>query len=284
MQDLNIHSYARLSNQVKMPRLGFGTGIFVPWTDNQAKVARTAIDAGYRLFDVASIYYTEGGIGKAIRESGIPREEFFISSKMWNLSIRRGRKYMITEFEETLRRLQTDYLDLYLIHWPVQGTYMEAWEFMEDLYYAGKVRAIGICNISRHNLMELYFRGDIMPHVLQAEMHPYCQNLYTRQCAKEFNIHYEAVFPFARGQTYIGNPVLTQIGAKYGKNIFQVILRWELQNGVSVLPGSTNPAHITSNADIYDFTLTEEDMRLIRDMNIGKSWMMKADLISDTAL
>lgn len=284
MEKLTINSYVKLSNQVKMPRLAFGTGIFVPWTSEQAKVIQTAIDCGYRLFDVASIYFTEGGVGKAVKESGIPREEFFLASKLWNLSIRRGKKDMIREFEETLRRLQTDYLDLYLIHWPTQGSFMQAWEFMEDLYVSGRVRAIGVCNVSRQHLMELYLRGDELPHVHQGEYHPYCTNLYDRLCTRDLGIHYEGVFPFARGATYLGNEILGKIGGKYGKTIFQVILRWAIQNGVTVVPGSTNPDHIRANADIYDFCLSEEDMREINGMNIGKSWMMTKELLTDTSL
>jgi methylglyoxal/glyoxal reductase len=276
-EKLTIKSFARLSNQVAMPRIGLGSAALVPWTENQVKVYRAAIECGYRLLDVASIYFTETACGKGIQESGIPREEFFISSKLWFNNMRRGRVAMIQEFEESLRRLRTDYLDLYLFHWPTQGSFMDAWEFMENLYYAGRVRAIGISNCTRQHIMEIIYRGDIVPHVHQNEFHPYNIDDYNMIFCERFGIHFEGFFPFGRGKSFLNEPVIKRIGEKYGKNVFQTILRWNLQHGVTVIPGSVNPAHMKSNTEIYDFELTPEEMAEIDSLNSGKRWCMKME-------
>lgn len=266
MEKLTFGSYAELSNRVKMPLLGFGAAEVAEWTRDQTKVVRTAIEAGYRLIDCAAIYYTERGVGQAVRESGIPREKFFLTSKAWNSDMRMGRKWMLRQFEETLRRMQTDYLDVYYMHWPVQGNFIDSYKVLEELYYSGRVRSIGISNVNRRHFLELMAACDVVPHAHQDEFHPFCMNNYNRIFDQKHNIHFEAFLPVVRGKIE-GIPILEKLAEKYGKTVYQIVIRWDIQHGVSTIPRSSNPKHIYSNCDIFDFELTPEDMSAIDSLN-----------------
>lgn len=267
MNKLTIDSTIMLNNRVRMPLIGFGCAEIAPWTADQERIIRTAIDAGYRLLDTASGYETEHGVARAWKGSGIDREKFFITTKLPSSCIRYGKKDMIRNFEASLRNLKTDYVDLYLIHWPPQGKIQEAWRFLEGLYYSGRVRALGISNLNRRHWLEVMACNEIMPQVQQDEFNPYRMNEYNRLFCEHHNIHFEAFLPLARGHLR-NNPLLLRLAEKYGKNTFQIILRWDIQHGITAIPRSSNPEHICSNIDIYDFKLTEEEMMQIDSLNI----------------
>lgn len=266
MEKLSFETYAELSNRVKMPLLGFGAAEVDAWTNNQTKIVRTAIEAGYRLIDTAAVYYTERGVGQAVKESGIPRDKFFLTSKAWNADMRMGRKWMLRQFEETLRRLQTDYLDLYYMHWPVQGKFIDSYKVLEELYYTGRVRAIGISNVNRRHFLELMAACEVTPHAHQDEFHPFCMNNYNRIFDQKHHVHFEAFLPVVRGRIE-GCKILETLAEKYNKSVYQIVIRWDLQHGVSTIPRSSNPKHIYSNCDVFDFELTPEDMAAIDSLN-----------------
>jgi diketogulonate reductase-like aldo/keto reductase len=275
LSNLTIDSTIMLNNRVRMPLIGFGCAEITPWTSEQERIIRTAIDAGYRLLDTAIAYETEHGVGNAWRSSGIDREKFFISTKVPSGAIRSGRKEIVRSFEQSLRNLRTDYVDLYLIHWPPQGKIQEAWEILEYLYYSGRTRAIGISNLNRRHWLEVMASCEVMPHVQQDEFHPYRMNEYNRIFCEQHNIHFEAFLPVARGLLR-ENPILKQLAEKYNKNTFQIILRWDLQHGVTAIPRSSNPKHIADNIDLYDFELTEEEVAMIDSIN--KEGQMNRDI------
>lgn len=267
MKKLTINSTIMLNNRVEMPLLGFGAAEIAPWTSQQEKIVRYAIDAGYRLLDTAIAYQTEHGVGEAVRNSGIPREEFFITTKVPSAAVRRGSKEIVRCFEQSLRNLRTDYVDLYLIHWPPQGKTAEGWKILEQLYYTGRVRAIGMSNLNRRHWLDIMANCEVMPHVQQDEFHPLRMNEYNRIFCERYGIHFEAFLPVMRGLLR-ENSVLKELAEKHGKNTFQIILRWDLQHGVTAIPRSSNQEHIISNADLFDFELSEEDMARIDALNI----------------
>lgn len=266
MEKLEFNSTIQMSNGVKIPRLGFGTAEIAPTLKEQIKIIHDAIDVGYRLLDTAAIYHTERGVGQAVKESGIDRDAFFISTKIWNGEARRGKEAVIRSFEESLRRLQTDYVDLLILHWPVPGKIVDTWKVMEDIYYSGRARALGISNVERYQHLELVQNCDIMPHVQQDSYNPMCRNLYNKIYCDSHHIVFEAFCPIMRGQIFELKE-LQEIGSKYNKNPVQVVLRWDIQSGVVTIPRTSNKAHMISNADIYDFELSDEDMRVINGLN-----------------
>jgi len=263
----NLQDTTTLHNGVKMP--WFGLGVFLveegPELENAVK---TAIKNGYRSIDTAAIYGNEEGVGRGIRqgmeEAGISREELFITSKVWNADL--GYESTIAAYETSLSKLGLEYLDLYLIHWPVAGKFKEAWRALETLYKDGRVKAIGVSNFLIHQLEELMKDAEIKPMVDQMEHHPRLTQKELQAFCKENDIQFEAWSPLMQGQL-LDNADLKEIGNKYGKSIAQVILRWNLQNGIVTIPKSTKEHRIIENASIFDFELTKEDMERIDGLN-----------------
>ena len=260
--------YTILNNGVKMPMEGFGV-FQVRDTEVCQQAVRDAIDVGYRLIDTAASYGNEEAVGAAIRSCGVAREDLFITTKLWVTdSSYDGAK---RAFEDSCRKLGLEYLDLYLLHQPM-GDYYGAWRALEELYKEGRIRAIGVCNFYPHVLADFCETVEIMPAVNQVELHPFFQQPKALELMKEYEVQPEAWGPFAEGKHGIfTHPVLTEIGAKYGKSAAQVALRWNVQRGVTVIPKSTHRARMEQNLDIWDFRLTDEDMAAIAPLDIGHS-------------
>lgn len=253
-----------LANGVQMPRVGFGTYKLTDAGEIEAAVA-TALAVGYRSIDTASLYRNEEEIGAAIAASAIPRDELFLTSKVWNDE--QGYDSTLGAFERSLGRLGTDYLDLYLVHWPRTAT-PETWRALERLYAEGLVRAIGVCNHLQHHLKDLLRTARVRPMVNQYEMHPWLQQPRLLEYCTEMGIAVEAWAPIIKGRA-AEDPQLVAIGARHGKTAAQVCLRWELQRGVVVIPKSAHPARIAENADLFDFTLTDDEMAVIATLDRG---------------
>lgn len=248
-----------LNTQDKMPLLGLG--VYKATAPNEVETAISyALESGYRLIDTASVYKNEEGVGRAVKSASIPREELFITTKVWNTAQRIGS--IDSAFERSLERLQLDYVDLYLIHWPVPGCYLDTWRELEKIYASGRAKAIGVSNFEVQNLEELFQISGIVPAVNQIEYHPLLNQNELRQYCQARNIAVQAYAPLARG-AYLSKDTLIQIGRKYGKNPAQVGLRWMVQKGISVIPKSTKQERIISNADIFDFQLNEIEMMAI---------------------
>ena len=263
----NLQDTTTLHNGVKMP--WFGIGVFkVEEGPELVHAVRAAIKNGYRSIDTAAIYGNEEGVGQGIREgiqeAGITREDLFVTSKVWNADL--GYESTIQAYETSLKKLGLDYLDLYLIHWPVEGKYKEAWRALETLYKAGKIKAIGVSNFQTHHLEELMKDAEIKPMVNQVEYHPRLTQKEVQTFCQEHGIQLEAWSPLMQG-LLLNNEVLTEIATKYNKSVAQVILRWDLQNGVVTIPKSTKEHRIIENANVFDFELTKEDMERIDDLN-----------------
>ncbi|GAA4710972.1 aldo/keto reductase [Brevibacillus fulvus] len=269
----NLQDTTTLYNGVHMPWMGLGV-FKVDEGPELEHAVKTAIKHGYRSIDTAAIYGNEAGVGRGIRqglkEAGISREELFVTSKVWNSDL--GYEATLTAYELSLQKLTLDYLDLYLIHWPVAGKFTEAWRALETLYKEGRVKAIGVSNFQIHHLQELMNMAEIKPMVNQVEFHPRLIQTELRAFCREQNIQLEAWSPLMQGQL-LDNPLLQQIAAKYHKSVAQIILRWDLQNGVVTIPKSTKEQRIIENADVFDFQLTTEDMqqieRLNQDLRVG---------------
>lgn len=263
--------YTTLNNGVKMPMLGFGV-----FQISDANVCEQtvfdSINTGYRLIDTASVYGNERAVGAAIRKSGVLREEMFVTTKAWISEM--GYESTLQAFEASLTRLGLDYLDLYLIHMPF-GDYYGAWRAMEELYAAGRVRAIGVCNFEPDRLMDLCYHVKVVPAVNQVETHPFTQQAEAMRIMKTFGVQIEAWGPFAEGRNNLfTNPVLAGIGRKYGKSVAQVVLRWHLQRGVVAIPKSVHKERMEENFAIEDFMLTEEDMATISVMDTARSLIL----------
>ncbi|MFS1517353.1 aldo/keto reductase [Bacillus sp. SCS-151] len=259
----SISSTVSLHNGIDMPWLGLG--VYKAEDGKQViDAVKAAIRAGYRSIDTAAIYKNEEGVGQAIKQSEIPREQLFITSKVWNSD--QGFESTLRAFEESLARLNLDYLDLYLIHWPVEGKYKETWRALEQLYKDGKVRAIGVSNFHVHHLQDLLTEAEIKPMVNQVEFHPKLFQEELRNFCRDHQIQFEAWSPLMHGKL-LDNELLTEIANKHNKTVAQVILRWDLQSGVVTIPKSTKEHRIIENASIFDFELTNEEMRTINDLN-----------------
>ena len=255
-----------LHNGVKMPYLGLGTY----QSDNEQEVVdavKTALDYGYRHIDTASAYKNEEGVGKGIQESDVDRKDIFVVSKVWNAD--QGYESTIKAFDESLERLGLSYLDLYLIHWPVQGKYIETWKALEYLYGQNKIRAIGVSNFLRHHLEDILANGDIVPMVNQMEFHPHLVQQDLIDFCNKNTIQYESWSPFMQGKLFDLNS-FNNLAKKYGKSVAQVILRWNLQKGVVAIPKSVHAKRIKSNADIFDFALTKEDIAYLDSFENGQ--------------
>lgn len=249
-----------------MPALGLG--VFMSQDGNEViNAINTALETGYRSIDTASIYGNEKGVGNAVAGCGISRSEIFLTSKLWNAD--QGYKSTLNAYQESLERLQLDYLDLYLIHWPVKGLYKESWSALEDLYNAGKVRAIGVSNFLVSHLEDLLDGCRIVPMVNQVEFHPYLVQESLLKFCKFKGIVPEAWSPIMKGRA--GKVTeLNEIGRKYGKTAEQVVLRWDLQKGVVTIPKSVTPERIKSNSEIFDFELNLEEMSRIDKLDRNK--------------
>lgn len=263
--------YTTLNNGVRMPMQGFGV-FQVPDADICEQAVADALSVGYRLIDTASVYGNEQAVGTAISKSGIAREEMFITTKAWISEM--GYDNTLRAFDSSLLRLGLEYLDLYLIHMPF-GDYYGAWRAMEDLYAAGRVCAIGVCNFEPDRLMDLYHNAKVVPAVNQVEIHPYTQQTEAMKLMRSLGIQTEAWGPLAEGRNGLfTDAVLSSIGRKYGKSAAQVVLRWHLQRGVVAIPKSVHKERMTENFNVMDFTLSEEDMTTIADMNTDKSLIL----------
>lgn len=252
-----------LHNGVEMPYLGLG--VYQASNDSEVVDAvQWALTAGYQHIDTASIYKNEEGVGRAIKKSSIPREEIFIVSKVWNSD--QGYDQTLKAFEKSLERLQLEYLDLYLIHWPVPNLYNDTWKALEKLYHDGKVRAIGVSNFLQHHLEDLIGVSEIVPMVNQMEFHPHLvQQPLLDYCALK-SIQYEAWSPIMQGEVFDVSK-LDELKKKYQKTAAQIVLRWDLQKGVVTIPKSVKKDHIQSNADIFDFELTEKEVLFIDQLD-----------------
>lgn len=272
----DIRSYTILSNGVKMPWLGFGT-YKADDKNSIVEVVKEALKIGYRHIDTASFYNTEEGVGTAIKESGVSREEIFLVSKVWNED--QGYEKTLQAFETTIKKLQTDYLDLYLIHWP-QVQSKETWKALEKLYKEGSIRAIGVSNFTIKQLEALLEVAEIVPMVNQIEFHPQLIQRELMEFCIKHNIKLEAWSPLMRGKIF-EIPLLQELSKKYKKTISQIVLRWDLQMGVVTIPKSTTPARIKENMDIFDFELNEEDVNSIEKLNIDLRMGMDPDKVCD---
>ena len=258
--------YTLLNNGVKMPLLGLGV-MEIESGEKGEQIILDALNAGYRMIDTATVYFNEETVGAAIKKSGIPREEIFVTSKFWVQDA--GYENTKKAFELSLKKLGLDYLDMYLVHVPF-GDYYGSWRAMEELYKDGKIRAIGVCNFYPARLADLCMNVQVKPAVCQVEMHPFYQQSAAIENMKNFDVQPEAWSPLAHGRFNIfSNEVLTEIGAKHGKSVSQVVIRWNIQRGVAVIPKSVKKARIEENFNVWDFTLTDEDMKKIAQLDMG---------------
>lgn len=264
-----------LNNGIEMPILGFG--VFKVSDDKECEqCVYDAITTDYRSIDTAAAYLNEEAVGRGIKRSGIPRKDLFITSKIWVQDA--GYESAKMAFEKSLENLQLDYLDLYLIHWPF-GDYYGSWRAMEELYKAGKIRAIGVSNFSGDRLVDLILNNEIVPAVNQVEVHPFCQRTEEKKLMEELKVQIESWGPLAQGKNDIfKNKILSAIGDKYGKSIAQVILRWHIQRGVIVIPKSVHQERIVENYHVWDFRLSEEDMTAIGSLDTGKPFLDSRDV------
>lgn len=257
----------KLNNGVEMPILGFGVYQVEP--SETENVVFDALQVGYRSIDTAAAYMNEEAVGRAIKRSGIPREDLFITTKLWIQDA--GYDNAKKAFEVSLKKLQLDYLDLYLIHQPF-GDYYGSWRAMEELYKEGRVRAIGVSNFYPDRLLDLIQHNEIVPAVNQIETHPFNQQIATGQFLKENGVQIESWGPFAEGKNEMfNNNVLKSIGDKYGKSVAQVILRWLIQRDVVVIPKSVRKERMIENFDVFDFELSADDMTAIQTLDVGQS-------------
>lgn len=260
--------YTALRNGVKMPMEGFGV-FQVPEVAVCEQAVHSALAAGYRLIDTAAAYLNEKAVGAAIRKSGVPREEIFVTTKLWIQDY--GYESTKKAFQNSLDNLGLEYIDLYLLHQPVSD-YYSSWRALEELYEAGKIRAIGVCNFYPDRLADLCLNAKIAPMVNQVELHPFFAQSGALENMKEFGVQPQAWAPLAEGKFGIfTNPVLTGIGQKYGKTAAQIALRWNIERGVIIIPKSTQEERIHENLNIWDFSLSKEDMDAIADLDMGKS-------------
>ncbi len=258
----------KLNNGVEMPILGFGVFQVTDLAECERSV-RDAISIGYRLIDTAQSYMNEEAVGRAIRQSGVAREELFITTKLWIQS--NGYEGAKKSFEASLKKLQLDYLDLYLIHQPFGDVYGE-WRAMQELYKEGKVRAIGVSNFHPDRLMDLVVNNEIVPAVNQVETHPFHQQNETQKFLQENNVQIESWGPFAEGKNNIfHNELLDSIGKKYNKSIAQVILRWLTQRGIIAIPKSVRKERMEENLNSLDFQLSAEEMEAIKTLDTNAS-------------
>ena len=257
-----------LNNGVRMPQLGFG--VWQVADDEAEKAVATALECGYRSIDTAKLYRNEEGVGRALRASGIPREELFVTTKLWN--DQHGYDEALRAFDASMGRLGLETLDLYLIHWPAPGQdrYVETWKALEKLYADGRVRAIGVSNFTVDTLERLLAETGVVPALNQIELHPQLAQRELRAFHAERGIATEAWSPLGQGKGLLDLPVLAEIGAKYGKTAAQVVLRWHVQLGNVVIPKSVTPSRIRENIEVFDFELSPGDMAAVDGLDEGR--------------
>ena len=259
--------YVTLNNGIKMPKLGYG--VYQTPPQDTKRCVLDAIDVGYRSIDTAQAYGNEEGVGEALAACGLPREEFFLTTKVWITNA--GYEKAKASIEESMRKLRTDYLDLLLIHQPF-GDYYGTYRAMEEFYNAGKIRAIGVSNFGPDRYLDIQHFASVKPAVNQIETHVFQQQKLAREYLKKYGCQIESWGPFAEGRKdMFTNPVLTQIGEKYGKTAAQVALRWNAQRGVVIIPKSTHKERMEENFNIWDFALSDEDMAAIAKLDLGRS-------------
>jgi 2,5-diketo-D-gluconate reductase A len=262
-----VTPHVTLNNGVQMPILGFG--VYQIPAEQTEQTVTDALAAGYRLLDTAAAYRNEEAVGRAIATSGIPRDELFVTTKLWIQDT--GEENTKRAFDASLQRLGLDYLDLYLIHQPI-GDLHGSWRAMQSLLAQGQVRAIGVSNFYPDRLVDLIEHNDVTPAVNQVETHPFFQRTADQALMRERGVQIQSWGPFAEGRNDLfADPVLTEIGAGYGKSVAQVVLRWLIQRGVVVIPKSVRPDRMAQNIDVFDFELTDEQMARVAAMDTGAS-------------
>ena len=260
----SINDCVTLNNGAKMPY--FGLGLFQVEDEVVTKTIIDAIDVGYRAFDTAAIYGNEKGSGIGFKDGAVPREELFITSKLWNTY--HGYDSTLKAFEKTMSDLQLEYLDLYLIHWPLPKNkkYVDSWKAMEKLYREGQIRAIGLSNFEPAWIQDILDECEVVPAVNQVECSPYIQQMELHEYCKSNNIRLQSWTPLAQGRVF-EDSVLIEIAEKYKKTIAQVVLRWLLQRDIIVIPKTINKERMISNAEVFDFEIEEQDMEMIKTLN-----------------
>ncbi len=256
----------RLNNGVEIPQVGLGVWQAKEGAEVEGAV-RAALEAGYRLIDTAAIYGNEEGVGRAIKASGVPREEIFITTKLWNAH--HAYDAALRAFDESLRKLDCGYIDLYLIHWPLpmEGKFTQAWKALEELYANKQVRAIGVSNFKPHHLEQLLDGAATVPAVNQIELHPLFHQRETRAFCAEHGIAVESYSPLMQAGEALEHPVILKLAEHYGKTPAQIILRWHVQSGLIVIPKSVKPHRIQENIALFDFELAPDDMEQIAGMD-----------------
>ncbi|MGN8644738.1 aldo/keto reductase [Gracilibacillus sp. HCP3S3_G5_1] len=263
---MSLTTTVKLNNGIDIPVIGLGVYKAEPG-DEVYHAVRSALDLGYRHIDTASLYANEEGVGQAIIDSGIPREEIFVTTKVWNDE--QGYEQTKAAFKHSLERLQMDYVDLYLVHWPVPGKFKETYKALEEIYREGKAKAIGVSNFEPHHLEELLKEAEVTPAVNQVELHPQLQQRAVRDFCKKHDIKIEAWAPLGKAR-YFDHPVLQELAEKYNKKPSQIIVRWQYQSGIITIPKSVHKSRQQENVDIFDFDLTNEDLEKINRMDEGK--------------
>lgn len=258
----HISHAVTLNNGVKMPQLGLGV-YKVEEGSEVVNAVKWALETGYRHIDTAALYQNEEGVGQEIRESGIPREDIFVTTKVWNSD--QGYESTLQAFETSRRKLGLDYVDLYLVHWPVKGKYKDTYRALEKLYNEGLTRAIGVSNFQTHHIDDLLTEASTVPAVNQVELHPLLSQEPLRAYCNEKNIHVTAWSPLMHGNLDI--PELIELGKKHGKTPAQIIIRWDLQKGIITIPKSIRAERIRENANVFDFELSTEDIAIIDGLN-----------------
>jgi 2,5-diketo-D-gluconate reductase A len=258
-----------LNNGVVIPQVGLGVFQAKEGAEVEQAVS-AALEAGYRLIDTAAIYGNEVGVGRAIRASGVPREEIFLTTKLWNAH--HAYDDALRAFDESLERLDVDYVDLYLIHWPLpmDGKFPEAWRALQEINRSKRARAIGVSNFKPPHLERLLEDADVVPSVNQIELHPFFQQKETRAFCDEHNIVVESYSPLMQAGEALNHPVIARLAEQHGKTPAQVILRWHVQSGFIVIPKSVKPERIRENFDLFDFELSADDMRQIEGLDQGR--------------
>ena len=274
----NYMKNVKLNNGVEMPILGFGV-FQVSDLKICEKAVADAIEVGYRLFDTASVYENEEAVGNAIKKCGIKREEFFITSKVYMPEM--GYENTKNAFENTLSKLKTDYLDLYLIHMPF-GDYYGSWRAMEELYKEGKIKAIGVSNFTSDRIVDFCYNIKVIPAINQIEIHPFYQRDEEIKLLKEYKIQAQAWAPFAEGLNgMFTNPVLSKIAKSHGKSVAQVILRFNIQRNIIVIPKSIHIERIEENFNVWDFELNSEDIKAIAELDLKRPQMVDTRSVSE---
>jgi 2,5-diketo-D-gluconate reductase A len=272
----------KLNNGVKMPQIGLGVWEAKSGDEVEQAIA-TALSAGYRLIDTAKTYGNEASVGKAVREATddggvrIAREDIFVTTKLWNAD--QGYDTALRAFDESMEKMGLEYIDLYLIHWPLpmHGMFQETWRALEKMYADKRVRAIGVSNFKPQHLETLLETANTVPAVNQIELHPHFQQRETREYCKQYGIEVEAYSPLKRGGDVLEEPVVAALAAAHGKTPAQIVLRWHIQEGLVVIPKSVTPARIAGNIDIFDFELSDDEIQQIRTLDRGERHLPDPD-------